>query len=142
MNSSLLHWVRKLLLLGNGLTFLGFAISTLINITFTATLYGYTLNGTGGDNEFRAVYMGFWVGLTYGFFRSVKHYQLAILGDTLFAMVFLQSLGRLYSFAVDGMPPTRFVLFFVLEFVTAGIGLLIRPHAEPGRASAGSPALA
>ena len=142
MNSSLLQWVRKIFLIGNGLTFLGFAISTTLNLTWTATLYGYTLNGVGGANEFRAVYMGFWLGLTLGFFRAFKHYNLAILGDTMFALVFMQSLGRLYSFAVDGIPPLQFVLFFVLEFVTAGIGLLIRPHANPDRATAASPALA
>jgi hypothetical protein len=142
MNASLAQWVRKLFLLGNGLTFLGFAISTTLNITFTATLYGYTLNGIGGANEFRAVYMGFWLGLTLGFFLSLKHYRLAILGDVLFAMVLLQSLGRLYSFAVDGIPPTRFILFFALEFVTAGIGLMIRPNAQYDRAAAAEPALA
>jgi hypothetical protein len=142
MNSPLLQWVRKLFLLGNGLTFLGFAIATTVNLTWTATLYGYTLNGVGGANEFRAVYMGFWLGLTYGFFRALKHYNLAILGDVMFTLVFMQSLGRLYSFAVDGIPPLQFVLFFVLEFVTAGIGLLIRPHAQAEAATVRTAALA
>jgi hypothetical protein len=130
MNAPFLHWLRKLLLVGNGLTFLGFAVSTAIDLTFTAGVYGFTLNGNGGANEFRAVYMGFWLGLTFGFLLAVKHYRLAILGDLLFAMVLMQALARAYSFAVDGMPPTRFVLFFALELVTAGIGLMIRPQRE------------
>jgi hypothetical protein len=127
MNAPFLQWVRKLLLLGNGLTFLGFAISTTLALTFTAGVYGFTLNGIGGANEFRAVYMGFWLGLTLGFFLAVKHYRLAILGDLMFIMVLLQALARAYSFAVDGIPPTRFVLFFALETLTAVIGLMIRP---------------
>jgi hypothetical protein len=46
-------------------------------------------------------------------------------------LVLFQSLGRLYSFAVDGIPPARFVAFLVLEFGSAVIGLMIRPHGTP-----------
>ena len=130
MNSSALQWLRKLLLIANGLTFLVFAISTLVNATFTATVYGYTLNGVGGANEFHAVYMGFWLGLTTGFFLAVRHYRVAILGDVMLMLVLFQSLGRVYSFVVDGIPPTRFVVFFAAELLAAGVGLMIRPRDE------------
>jgi hypothetical protein len=127
--NDLLQLLRKLLLIANGLVFLGFAISTTLNIDFTADFYAFTLNGIGGHNEFRAVFMGFWLGLTVIFLQSVRHYRVAVLGDMAFTLVLLQSLGRLYSFAADGIPPARFVAFFVLEFSSALVGLLIRPAA-------------
>jgi hypothetical protein len=124
-----LHWLRKALLLANAVTFLGFAVSTLVAPTWTATLYGYALIGAGGSNEFHAVYLGMWLGLTAGFVRALRRYQLAAVGDTMFTLILLQGLGRAYSFAVDGIPPTRFVLFFAAEFLSAIVGLAIRPHA-------------
>src|SRR5689334_18142350 len=107
-----LQLLRKLLLVANGLTVLFFARCTTVNIEKSAAFYAFTLVGIGGHDEFRAVFMGFWLGLTLIFFTSVKHYRVAILGDMAFMLVLLQSLGRLYSFAVDGIPPTRFVAFF------------------------------
>ena len=130
-----LQLLRKLLLIGNGLVFLGFAVSTTLDIEFTAAFYAFTLNGVGGHNEFRAVFKGFWVGLSLTFFQSVRHYRVAVLGDMAFMMVLLQSLGRLYSFAADGIPEARFVAFFVLEFATSLVGLLIRPKQAPLSAS-------
>ncbi len=120
--------VRKLLLIANGLTFLGFAISTLLSLDRTAHIYALIPDGIGGANEFHAVYLGFWLGLTIASFRAVRHYQVAILGDTVFLLTLMQSLGRAYSFMVDGIPPTRFILFFVAEFFVGVVGLLIRPR--------------
>jgi hypothetical protein len=129
--NSFLQLVRKLLLVGDGLTFLFFAIATAVNITWSANSYALTPVGIGGDSEFRAVFMGFWFGLTILFFQSLRRYHLAILGDMAFILVLCQSLGRLYSFAVDGIPPKQFVAYFVMEFTTSLIGLLIRPNAAP-----------
>jgi hypothetical protein len=127
--NSFLQLVRKLLLVGDGLVFLFFAIATAVNITWSAQSYALTPVGIGGDNEFRAVFMGFWLGLTILFFQSFRHYRVAILGDMAFMLTLLQSLGRLYSFAVDGIPPKQFIAYFVMEFTTSLIGLLIRPNA-------------
>jgi hypothetical protein len=127
----LLQLLRKLLLIANGLVFLGFAISTTVAFDFTTAFYALTPVGIGGHNEFRAVFMGFWLGLTVLFFQAVRRYQLAIVGDLAFMLVLFQSLARLYSFAVDGIPPAKFVAFFVLEFSSAAIGLMIRPHGAP-----------
>lgn len=116
------------MLLGNGLTFLLITIYVLFVIDKAADLYGYTLNGTGGHNEFRAVYMGFWVGLTILFFTAAWKITTPLLGDLALLMVLLQSLGRLLSFAIDGKPPERFILVFFLEIGTSVLGLLMRPQ--------------
>jgi hypothetical protein len=127
----LLQLVRKLLLISNGLIFMVFAISTMVDVEFTSDFYAHTPKGIGGYNEFRAVFMGFWLGLTVLFFQAVRRYRLAIVGDLAFMLVLFQSLARLYSFAVDGIPPAKFIAFFVLELSSAVIGLMIRPHGTP-----------
>ena len=91
--------MRKLLLVGDGLIFLFFAVATAVNIDWAANSYALTPVGIGGDSEFRAVFMGFWLGLTLLFFQSFRHYRVAILGDMAFMLTLFQSLGRLYSFA-------------------------------------------
>jgi len=128
MNTNLLQLLRKLLLVANGLTFLFFAVCTTVDIDRTAAFYNLGLVGIGGHDEFRAVFMGFWLGLTILYFTSLKHYRVAVLGDMAFMLVLMQSLGRLYSFAVDGIPPFQFIAFFILEFSSSTIGLMIRPH--------------
>ncbi|HEX5727485.1 MAG TPA: DUF4345 family protein [Longimicrobiaceae bacterium] len=129
-------------LVGNGVVFLGFAIATLINLQATAHFYGFEPIGIGGHNEFRAVYMGFWLGLTILFFTSVKYYHLAILGDMALILTGMQSLGRIYSILVDGIPPTQFLVFTVAEFLTAAIGLAIRPQPDTQAKTEAEPALA
>lgn len=126
--ASMANLIRRIMLIGNGLTFLGIAIGVLLATSKAAYLYGYTLNGVDGLNEFRAVYIGFWIGLTVLFFTAARKLELTLLGDIGFLMVLLQSLGRLLSFVVDGKPSERFIVVFFLEFLTGLIGLLIRPR--------------
>jgi Domain of unknown function (DUF4345) len=126
--ASMANLIRRIMLIGNGLTFLGIAIGVLFATSKAAYLYGYTLNGVDGLNEFRAVYIGFWIGLTVLFFVSAWKLELTLLGDIGFLMVLLQSLGRLLSFIVDGKPSERFIVVFFLEFFTGLLGLLIRPR--------------
>jgi hypothetical protein len=126
--NKLLQLLRKILLIGNGMVFLWFAILTLVNIEASANSYALMMDGVDGHNEFRAVFMGFWVGLSLLFFQSARHYRLAVLGDVAFMLILFQSLARLYSFAVDGIPSVQFILYFILELTTSVVGLLIRPH--------------
>lgn len=121
--------VRRLILIGNGLTFLLVAAYVLFAANKAAYLYGYTLNGVDGLNEFRAVYMGFWLGLTILSFTAAWKIELSLLGDLALLMVLLQALGRLLSFVVDGMPSERFIIVFFLEIVSSLIALMIRPRA-------------
>jgi hypothetical protein len=128
MPANISNFIRKLMLFGNGLTFLGIAGYVLYDKFNAAYLYGYTLNGpVDGLNEFRAVYIGFWIGLTILFWTSIKKFEIAILGDLALLLVMLQSLGRLLSFALDGMPSERFIIVFFLEFGTSLLGLIMRP---------------
>jgi hypothetical protein len=128
MPSPVANSIRRILLLGNGLTFLLIAVYVLYAPGKAAYLYGYTLNGVDGLNEFRAVYVGFWIGLTILFFTAAGKIEFALLGDLAFTMVLLQSLGRLLSFIVDGRPSARFIFVFFLEIVTSLAGLSIRPQ--------------
>jgi hypothetical protein len=131
MPSPMANSIRKILLLGNGLTFLLIAVYVFFAADKAAYLYGYTLNGVDGLNEFRAVYMGFWIGLTILFFTAAWKIEFALLGDLALTMVLMQSLGRLLSFIKDGRPSTRFIFVFFLEIVTSLAGLLVRPQTSP-----------
>jgi hypothetical protein len=121
------HSCAKSTLVGIRLTFLFIAGYVLFNIEKAAYIYGYTLNGVDGHNEFRAVYMGFWIGLTVLFFVAAWKIEVPILGDIAALMVLLQALGRLLSFLLDGKPSERFIIVFFLELTSSLLGLLLRP---------------
>lgn len=127
MASSITTLLRRINLVGNGLTFLVIAGCVLFNIEKAAYIYGYTLNGVDGHNEFRAVYMGFWIGLTVLFFVAAWKIEVPILGDIAALMVLLQALGRLLSFLMDGKPSKLFIIVFFLELTSSVFGLLMRP---------------
>ena len=120
--------IRRFVLFGNGLTFSLIAVYVLVFLDKAAFLYGYTLNGLDGRNEFRAVYVGFWIGLAILFFTATWRIDLPLLGDLALVMVLLQSLGRLLSFVVDGKPSERFMFVFFLEIVSSLLGLSMRPQ--------------
>jgi len=119
--------LRKINLVGIGLTFLFIAGYVLFNIEKAAYIYGYTLNGVDGHNEFRAVYMGFWIGLTVLCFVAARKIEMPILGDIAALMVLLQALGRLLSFMLDGKPSKLVIIVFFLELTSSVFGLLMRP---------------
>jgi hypothetical protein len=127
MTSPIRTCIRRIILIGDGLTFLLIAIGVLFFADQAALIYGFTLNGVDGLCEFRAVFIGFWIGLTILFFSAARKIELAILGDIALLMVLLQSLGRLLSFVLDGRPDRRFIVVFFLEFISSVIGLLMRP---------------
>jgi hypothetical protein len=127
MASSTTTFLRRFNLIGNGLTFLFIAGYVLFNIEKAAYFYGYTLNAAGGHNEFRAVYMGFWIGLTVLFFIAAWKIEMPILGDIAALMILLQALGRLLSFLLDGKPSERFIIVFFIELTSSVFGLLMRP---------------
>ncbi len=127
MASSTTTLLRKINLIGIGLTFFFIAGYVLFNIEKAAYIYGYTLNGVDGHNEFRAVYMGFWIGLTVLFFVAAWKIDVPILGDIAALMVLLQALGRLLSFVMDGRPSKQFIIVFFLELTSSVFGLLMRP---------------
>ena len=127
MASPATNFIRRIILLGNGLTFLLLGAYVLFATHKAAYFYGYTLNGVDGLNEFRAVYIGFWFGLTILFFTAARRLNIALVGDLALILVLMQALGRLLSFAVDGIPSPRFIFFFFLEIVSSLIGLAMRP---------------
>jgi len=133
MASPTTTFIRKAVLFGDGLAFLLLAIGVLFWTEKAAYLYGYTLNGIDGHNEFRAVYIGFWIGLTILFFTAVRKIDWPLLGDIGLIMVLLQSLGRVLSFVMDGIPDKRFIIVFFAEFVSSVVGLMMRPQLSAKR---------
>jgi hypothetical protein len=122
-----MRFIRRLILIGDGLAFLLIAVAALFYVQQAAHVYGYTLNGVDGLNEFRAIYMGFWIGLTILFFTAAWKFELWILGDMALILVLGQSLARLLSFIIDGTPHWQLIGVFFLEMGTSLIGLMIRP---------------
>lgn len=119
--------IRKIMLIGNGLIFLGIAVYGVFAAKKAAFIYGFTLNGLDGLNEYRAVFIGFWIGLTVLFFAAARRVEQPLLGDIGFLMILLQAMGRLLSFVLDGIPGPLFVIFFFGETTVSVIGLLLRP---------------
>src|SRR6266516_5361833 len=132
MASTVMSFIRKLILIGDGLTFLLIAIGVLFYVQPAAHLYGYTLNGVDGLNEFRAIYMGFWIGLAILFFTAAWKFEMSILGDMALILVLSQSLARVLSFIIDGKPNWQLVAVFFLEMGTSLLGLMIRPGRVAG----------
>src|SRR5437660_5750820 len=81
MASPTTNFIRRIILLGNGLTFLLLGAYVLFATHKAAYFYGYTLNGVDGLNEFRAVYIGFWFGLTILFFTAARRPNIAMVVD-------------------------------------------------------------
>ncbi len=127
----LTNFIRKIMLIGNGLTFLVIAIYGVFAAKKAAFIYGFTLNGLDGLNEYRAVFIGFWIGLTVLFFTAARRVEEPLLGDIGFFMIFLQAMGRLLSFVLDGIPGPLFVIFFFGETTVSVIGLILRPTPSP-----------
>jgi len=131
MASPITTAIRKFILIGDGLAFGVIAIGVLFFVEPFGRLYGFTLPfSVDGLNEFRAVFIGFWLGLTVLFVTAALKYELAILGDIALLMVLLQSMGRLISFVLDGIPSWMFITFFLLESSSSIIALLIRPRSS------------
>ncbi|HEX4606490.1 MAG TPA: hypothetical protein VH724_21000 [Candidatus Angelobacter sp.] len=86
-----------------------------------AYLYGYSLNGRDGQasttmgvdglNEFRAVYICFWIGLTILSFIAARKVNLAVLATFTFLMVLLQSLDAFSALPWTGGPIRATSLF-------------------------------
>ena len=120
--------IRRMALVLMGLTFSVIAVAAIFFPMQTARIYGYTLLGVDGLNEFRAVYVGFWVGLGILLFTSAKRLDQVLLGDLAAVLVLMQALGRLFSFIFDGIPSWLFITFFFAETAVSLVALLSRPR--------------
>jgi hypothetical protein len=113
-------------LLGTGLVFLVIALGALVAPDVVAARYALALPTVDAKNEFRAVFVGFWIGLFVLFASAARHVRDTRLGDLAATLILAQALARLVSFVLDGVPSASFVSAAVGELVAALAILAIR----------------
>ena len=118
--------LRRLALAGSGLTFGTIALVGIVVPHTVARVYGLSLIGVDGLNEFRAVYMGFWISLCVAMLTAARRPEETLLGDICGVMLLMQSLGRFTSFALDGRPSWLYVAVTFAELGSAAMVLAPR----------------
>jgi hypothetical protein len=124
--------LRRLVLAGSGAVFALIALAAIVEPRLVAARYGLTLDGVEAMNEFRAVFIGFWLALAVALFTAARRPSLVVLGDFCGLALLLQAAGRLLSVALDGVPRAEFLVVMVGEAL-AGITVLA---ARPPRTTA------
>jgi hypothetical protein len=119
--------VRRLALVASGLTLLFIAAIAIPFPRLVAAHYGLSLAEPSSFNEFRAVFVGFWIGQGTLMLVAARRRDLPILGDLCALLILCQAGGRALSFVVDGTIEGRFVLAFVAELVAGLAIVLTRP---------------
>lgn len=132
IESSRLHLLRRLSLAGSGLTFGTIALIGIAAPHTVAGVYGLSLAGVDGLNEFRAVYTGFWISLCVAMLTAARRPDETLLGDICGLMLLMQSLGRVMSVAVDGRPSWQFLVAMVAELMSAV--MILAPRVAARRA--------
>jgi len=121
--------IRRLALLGSGLTFGVIALASIVAPRAVASQYAYTLDGAGAYNEFHAVFTGFWLGLFVLMLTAARRPEDQRLGDLCGVAIGLQALARVFSVAAHGAPPASFIGAMLGELVTAAAILQSRGNA-------------
>jgi hypothetical protein len=127
MTSRVLLTLRRLVLAGSGAVFALIAVAAIVRPSLVAARYGLTLDGVEAMNEFRAVFVGFWLALAAMMLTAARRPSLGVLGDLCGLALLLQAAGRLLSVALDGVPRTQFVAAMIGEAVAGAIVLAARP---------------
>jgi hypothetical protein len=125
--------LRQVLLGLTAAVFAGIAVASLVAPRTMAEGVGYSLASVDAFSEFRAVYVGLWLATAALFVIALRRVELAILGDLCALLVLGQTLGRMASLFLDGVPSGRVWPMFVLEAVGGVALLLVRPS-EPAAA--------
>ncbi len=123
--------VRQVLLGVTALVFAGIAVGTLVAPHKMADGLGYSLDSVDALSEFRAIYLGLWLATAVLLVLALCRIQDAILGDLCAILILGQTLGRLVSLVLDGVPSGKVWPMFVLEAI-GGLALLIVRPSEPG----------
>lgn len=123
--------LRRVVLAGSGLIFALIAAAAIARPRLVAARYGLTLDGVEGFNEFRAVFVGFWLALAAMLLVAARRQAPTILGDLCGLALFLQAAGRLLSLAVDGVPRSDFLAAMMGEALAGIVVLAARPVGRP-----------
>lgn len=121
---------RRVLLGLTAVVFIGVAAGSLVAPHEMAAGLGYRLDNLDALNEFRAVYVGMWLAMAALLILAFRRVDDPLLGDAAAVLMLGQTLGRLLSVALDGLPGARIWPMFVLEGL-GGLALLwVRPTAS------------
>lgn len=125
------HRLRQILLALTALVFLGIAAGSLVAPHRMARDLGYTLDSTDALNEFRAIYVGLWLAKAAFFLTAARRAaDLPILGDLGAVLLLGQTVGRVSSLILDGLPARPMVWTVLLVEALGGVLLLLlRPRA-------------
>jgi ABC-type thiamin/hydroxymethylpyrimidine transport system permease subunit len=124
---------RQVLLGLTSLVFAGIAAGSLVAPRKMAEGLGYSLDSVDALSEFRAVYVGLWLATAVLMVVALGRVREAILGDLCAILVLGQTLGRVVSLLLDGMPSERVWPMFVLEALDGVALLVVRPSRPTGR---------
>src|SRR5690348_15046852 len=119
--------VRRIALIVSGLTLLVIAAVAIPFPRAVAGYYGLSLAERSSYNEFRAVFVGFWIGQGTLMLVAARRRDLPILGNLCALLILCQAGGRALSFVLDGTLEGRFVLAFVAELIAGLAIVLTRP---------------
>ncbi|MFN7135019.1 MAG: DUF4345 family protein [Myxococcales bacterium] len=126
--------IRQALLLMNAAIFGSIAVAALVAPRLVAPQYGYTLDSVESFAQFRAVFTGFWLGLTALMVTAARRVELTVLGDLAGLFILLQACARFASMALDGVPRLEFVGAAVGELLVGLTILVIKPRPAAGAA--------
>ena len=124
--------VRRILLGLTALVFMGIASASLFAPHEMAKGIGYSLPSVDALSEFRAVYVGVWLATAVLLLVASRRIQEPLLGDLGALLILGQTVGRVLSLLLDGMPSARVWPMFILEAI-GGLALLIVRPSDAGR---------
>ena len=129
--------VRRVALIVSGLTLLVIAAVAVPFPRLVAAHYGVSLADRSSYSEFRAVFVGCWIGLGGLMLVAARRRDLPILGDLCGGIVLCIAGGRALSFVLDGTLEGRFVLAFAAE-LASGLAIALSAPAKEASRSASS----
>jgi len=118
---------RQILLGLTALVFTGMAVGSLAVPRRMAEGLGYSLDSVDSLSEFRAIYVGLWLATAVLMVVALRRVREALLGDLCAILVLGQTVGRVVSLLLDGMPSGRVWPMFVLEALDGVALLVVRP---------------
>lgn len=122
--------LRRFLLLAAAGVFGAIALASLVAPHRMARQLGYELTTIDALSEFRAVYVGVWLATAVLLIVAAVRVDSLLLGDLGALLILGQTLGRILSLAIDGMPSASIWAFFALECLGGGAILIVRPRVE------------
>lgn len=120
------------------------AISTTWDTQGTGAAFGFHLDNVDARTEYRSIYVGFFSVLSILSFVALRRIREPLLGNVVGFFLLGDALGRVVSFAIDGMPGPFILANFTFEATASMLVLLNvpradeRPEARMGEVGAGA----